>query len=132
MIPTAASVPIGTEIDVTEQTNRTYKLTDTRIVGLTDDLDAIKQAIYKITQTERYVSVIYSFDYGVEFWNVLGKPREYAQAEIIRTLTDALLWDARIVSVDNFLFDFSGDNALVTFDVLTNLGTVEAGVQIAI
>ena len=37
-----------------------------RIRGYTDDLDAVRQTVYKILNTERYENVIYSWDYGIE------------------------------------------------------------------
>ena len=46
-----------------------------RITGtMTDDIEAVKQAIYKILNTERYQYPIYSWNYGVELADLFGKP----------------------------------------------------------
>ena len=55
------------EADELEAT-QTYlmNIESNRIRGYTDDLDAVRQAVYKILNTERYENVIYSWDYGIE------------------------------------------------------------------
>ena len=86
MIP---SIKILTQ-EITEQTypNRTYKIASEgdRIRGYADDLDSIKQAIYLILSTERYRHIIYSWDYGVELLDLIGKPMPYVTSEIPRRI----------------------------------------------
>lgn len=38
-----------------------------------DGMEAVKQAVYKILQTERYKYVIYDWNYGVELEDLLEK-----------------------------------------------------------
>lgn len=75
------------------------------IRGYTDGLDAMKQAIFKILQTERYQYIMYSWNYGIETLDLYGEPISYVCPELERRITEALLWDERIESVDNFEFD---------------------------
>ena len=111
------------------QPNKTYKMmidTD-RIQGtITDDLEAVKQAIYKIINTERYKFLIYSWDYGIELEDLFGKPIPYVLPEIPRRIKEALTQDDR---VDDVLgFDLSYDrkgNVLAKFTVVTIYGSVE-------
>lgn len=63
---------------------RTYNVVvdKNRVSGYTDDLAAVKQAIYLILSTERYKCLIYSWDYGVELVDLIGKPMPYVMSEI--------------------------------------------------
>lgn len=111
------------------QPNKTYKMmidTD-RIQGtITDDLEAVKQAIYKIINTERYKFLIYSWNYGIELEDLFGKPIPYVLPEIPRRIKEALTQDDRINDVLGF--DLSYDrkgNVLAKFTVVTIYGSVE-------
>ena len=92
------------EITETTYPNRTYKVNieKSRINGYTDDLDAVVQSIYFILSTERYKYIIYSWDYGVELFNLIGKPMPYVMAELPRRITEALIQDNRIKDVVDF------------------------------
>ena len=52
---------LTTSLVLQEQTytNQTYKLSDDKIEGFTDGLEALKQAVYKILATEQYLSLIH-------------------------------------------------------------------------
>lgn len=111
------------------QPNKTYRMmidTD-RIQGtITDDLEAVKQAIYKIINTERYKFLIYSWNYGIELEDLFGKPIPYVLPEIPRRIKEALTQDDRIDDVLGF--DLSYDrkgNVLAKFTVVTIYGSVE-------
>ena len=67
-----------------------------RIIGQCDDVEAIKQAIYNILNTERYQYIIFSWDYGVELKDLFGKPIDYVMPEVERRITEALVQDDRI------------------------------------
>jgi hypothetical protein len=114
-------------IEEVEIPSRTYKilLENDRISGYIDGLDAIIQAIYLILNTERYRHVIYSWDYGVELLELYGKPMPYVMSEAERRIKEALMQDDRIVDVTNFNFEPNGKRLHVTFDVITDYGTVQ-------
>ena len=70
MIP-QSNIDVELSLDESIETSRTYKITGNRIRGYTDGLEALKQAIYKVLNTERYEYPIYSFNYGIDlrsFW----------------------------------------------------------------
>jgi hypothetical protein len=104
------------------ETSRTYKITDNKIQGFTEGIEALKQAIYKVLNTEKYEYPIYSFNYGVELESLTGKDPIYVQVELKRRIRDCLLWDERITNVDNFRFESKGDTMLCTFDVSSIFG----------
>ena len=112
------------EIDDDEvETSATYKIADNKIQGDIDGLEALKQSVYKVLNTEQYEYPIYSFDYGIELENLSGKDIVYVKSELQRRISECLLEDERIEAVDNFAFSNSGDQILCTFDVSSIYGT---------
>ncbi len=104
-----------------------------RIIGKCDNLDAVKQAIYKILNTERYAYEIYSWQYGIELLDLIGEPPDYVIPEIERRVEEALMTDDRITAVDTFEFEQVGKNKiLATFTVHTIYGTTTEEVTVNI
>ena len=119
---------LSTELEIAKQPSKTYRMNiDTSTVnGMCDGLEAVKQSIYKILNTERYQYLIYSWNYGVELVDLIGEPVTYACPEIQRRITEALLQDDRIESVSEFEFDTSAKHEVVcTFVVRTIFGDVD-------
>ena len=135
MIPT---IEILTH-EITEQSypNRTYRIVvqnnnEDRISGYTDDLEAVKQAIYLILSTERYQHIIYSWDYGVELLDLIGKPMSYVMAELPRRIIEALTQDNRITNVKDFEFNHKGNKLFTKFTVVTNVGNISTELEVEI
>lgn len=127
MIPTSSgSLPQNFEIR--EQPSKTYFMEkDTeRIRGFADNIDSMKQAIFKILNTERYQYVIYSWNYGIETLDLYGKSVSYVKSELKRRISEALLWDSRIESVDDFEFSVNGNEISCAFVVHTIFGDIDA------
>ena len=107
MIPNALNVTIGEDVEVqtaAEAPTRTFKIDIDagRVGGLCDETEAMKQAIYKILQTERFEYLIYSWNYGIELNAVVGKSFQVFASEIKRVIREALLADSRITDVTDF------------------------------
>lgn len=99
----------------------------------TDGLEAIKQAVYKILNTERYSYIIYSWNYGIELKDLFGQAMSYVCPELERRVTEALTQDSRITAVTDFEFDTSKRGVLsTTFTVHTDLGSFEAEKEVEI
>lgn len=136
MIPTLDL--LTQEIEETEFDGRTYKVEiindgeENRINGFIDELESVKQAIYLILSTERYKYIIYSWDYGIELVDLIGKPIPYCMSEIPRRVTEALLVDNRIEDVTDFEFEHKGNKLHTTFNVVTNVGNVETRLEVDI
>lgn len=124
--------------EITEVTypNRTYKImhseTGDRINGYTDDLEAVKQSVDLILSTERYQFIIYSWDYGVELLDLIGKPMPYVMSEIPRRITEALTTDNRIVDVTDFEFTKKGKQLHTKFTVVTNVGNIPTELEVEV
>ncbi|MFR5669470.1 MAG: Protein of unknown function (DUF2634) [Bacteriophage sp.] len=132
MIPSTTGF-LGQDFEFEEQPTYTYKMNlDTGTIrGYTDGLDAMRQAIFKILQTERYQYVMYSWNYGVETLDLYGEPVSYVCPELERRITEALTWDERIKSVNNFEFDVIGKGAIhVSFVAHTVFGEVQAETKV--
>lgn len=131
--------------EITEVTypNRTYKIfinkedidkpeRQDRINGYTNDLEAIKQAIYLILSTERYKFIIYSWDFGVELVDLIGKPMPYVMSELPRRIKEALTQDDRIDDVIDFEFERSGKKLHTTFTVVTTAGNIPTELEVKV
>ncbi len=127
MIPSTVGF-LDQDFEIEEQPSLTYKMNmdDGTIRGHTDGLEAVRQAIYKILMTERYQYIMYSWNYGIELLDLYGEPVTYVCPELKRRITEALLCDDRILSVDNFEFEFPKRGAVfTTFIVHTIFGDVK-------
>ena len=124
MIPSVNTI-LTTDIEIEQQASLNYKMQMVKdiILGKCDKLEAMKQVVFKILNTERYQYVIYSWNYGIELLDLFGMPVDYVCAELID----------RINSVSDFDFTFPNKGEiLATFTVHTIFGDIEAERQVTI
>jgi len=127
-------IPIQeTEIDMEKLEKRTMPSLTWRINeekaevrGETDELDAMRQAVSKILQTERYRYAVYDWNYGVELEDLYGKNVSYVIPELKRRIEDALLADDRVTAVTDFSFQEEKGSVTAAFTVYTIFGEVTA------
>jgi hypothetical protein len=137
LIPNAASVTIGQNVEVVEQkdqTSRTYKIdfSAKRVGGYVDEIDAMKQAIMKILQSERFLYLIYSWNYGIEMRAIVGKSYQVIASEIKRILREALLEDRRITDVYDVSYKQIDKRTLsVEFTASTVFGEVSIETEVS-
>lgn len=119
---------LETEFEIGIYPSKTYLLGQEkkRIRGIVDERDAMLQAIRHTLSTERYEYPVYSRNYGVELLELIGEPISYVLPEIKRRITEALTWDSRINSVDNFEFTVDHGKVHCTFIAHTVFGDVKA------
>lgn len=101
-----------------------------RVAGYVDDVEAVKQFIYKLLNTEKNQYPVYD-NFGIELEELIGQERSYAVPEIERRITEALLEDERISGVGEFVFQFNKSKYHVTFEVYTIWGTLEIESEVA-
>ena len=130
MIPTSNLDNIEIEQEI--ETTRTYKVIDNSVSGYIDELEALEQAINNVLNTEKYTYPIYSFDYGIELENLLGKDLEYIKIELKRRIEDCLLEDERIISVSDFSFNQDGDSLYCSFNVISIYGEISIDKEVDI
>lgn len=132
MIPSISGF-LDQEFKVVNRPNLTYRMQheEGRVRGHTDGVDAIKQAIHKAIMTERYQYIMYSWNYGIELLDLFGEPVTFVCPELKRRITEALICDDRIKSVDGFEFDFPEKGVVhVSFTAHTILGDIQAGREV--
>ncbi len=115
--------------------NRTYKLNikNKRISGMCDGNEALRQAVYKILNTEFGEDIIYEDDYGLEKQDLFGNDLVYVESEIQVRIREAILSDERFENVDDFNIITRNGKMLVSFTVYTTEGdelAVEEGVEL--
>ncbi len=125
MIPKTSILDILIE---EEQGSDNYKMIfdNERVIGITQNLESMKQVIFKILNTHRYKHIIYSWNYGIEIDDLYGESVEYVKIELKRRITEALIQDDRIESVEDFSFEYGENrNELVAkFTVNTVFGAI--------
>lgn len=116
------------------ETSKTYKLDFDRgrILGLTNEIGALKQAIRLILSTERYEYLIYSWNYGSELKGVISSDKSIGESEFKRRIKEALLQDDRITTIDNFIFNYNKDSILVEFTVFSVFGEFETETVVSV
>lgn len=107
----------------TIEPSKTYRLDfeKSRIGGFIDEEQAIRQFIRKALMTARFRFLIYDDQYGNELEDLIGSDvtDEFLQSEIPRAITDALIYDDRIVDVRDFEIERKKGDLCVTFLVET-------------
>lgn len=124
ILPQGAVISDDLEVEEIIEPTKTYKIDfkNGRIVGFCDEIEALKQNIYIILNTERYEYLIYSDNYGSELKSLIGKDRDIAESEYKRRIREALIQDDRINNVDKFIFNYDKNNVFIEFIVFSIYG----------
>ena len=112
--------------------NRDYHTTETQIQGFVTDLLALQQSIHKRLETQQFDYPIYSFHYGVNWRDLIGREPEYIRPELIRMVRETLSRDDRITQVSGFEFEFQGDTCICSFCVRSIFGEFRDNVEVKI
>lgn len=86
--------------------------------------EAIKTWIFKALQVKRYEKMIYTFDYGQEIQEIIGKgySKVLINAEITRLIKECLLINPYIKSIDNIKITFKNSTLFISADISTVYG----------
>ncbi|MER0321523.1 DUF2634 domain-containing protein [Clostridioides difficile] len=114
--------------NVRQEPSKTFKLNieKSKIDGICDDVEALKQTIFLILNTERYQHLIYSWNYGVELNDLIGEPISFVIPELERRIKEALIQDDRVENVDNFEFQNVKCKVHCKFTVYSKYGNIKA------
>lgn len=106
----------------------TWKINEEQaeVRGSVDGLEAMKQAVNKILQTERYRYAIYDWNYGIELEELYGKNVPYVIPELKKRIEEALLADDRVMVVTDFSFAQEKNSVTAEFLVHTIFGGMTA------
>ena len=125
---------VNTEDTVLEVPSKTFFIDffNNKVVGTVDGVEAVKQAVFLILNTERYENMVYDWDYGFETQDLIGMPIGYIYPELKRRIEEALTQDDRIESVEAFDFEKSGAIVTVSFTVISKQGIFETATEVNI
>ncbi|MEH6944776.1 DUF2634 domain-containing protein [Bacillus sp. JJ722] len=107
--------------------SKTYRINfdgTNRLTGMVDDLDAVKQFSRKALITSRSHFLIYTDDYGCELEDLIGQDvtDAFLESEVPRMVREALIYDDRIIEVNNIRLRREGDALFVALTVISIFG----------
>lgn len=100
-----------------------------KIAGWVDDVDSVAQATYLMLRTERGKYEIYPEWYGMELYDLYGKPQDLVTVRLPALVQECLTQDKRIESVDNFDIHFDGSKCICKFRVQSVFGEFEQTIE---
>ena len=103
---------------------------DDIIGGFIDGIDALKQSVYLILNTEADQYIIYPYTYGINTLDLFGKPHYYIMAVLPDRIKEALLTDDRITDVSDFEFEVDKNKLHVKFVVTSIYGSFEEETEV--
>lgn len=94
--------------------------------------EAVKTWCYKALQVNRYKLEMYSWNYGVEFENLIGKhfSHQLVRSELIRYIQEALQVNQYISGVSDIIINFKNGYLEVSCTINTIYGDVEVSVNV--
>ncbi|MFD0959797.1 DUF2634 domain-containing protein [Paenibacillus chungangensis] len=130
MIPEGGVLPGA--VQSLEQPSRTWRLDleHGRVSGMIDGLEALKQAVFKTLQTERFRYLIYSANYGHELRDLIGSSPLFLASEVKRMLEEAVLQDDRILRIDDVETRTEDDSLRISFTVVSRLGSFQGEMEV--
>lgn len=97
---------------------------------IVEGLDAIEMWVHLALRTHRYDWMIFSWDYGEEYTDLIGYSysQEYLESEVERLITDCVTEHPYITGIQDLVVSVERDKLHVNFTLLTDLGEVEIDV----
>lgn len=97
---------------------------------IVEKTEAIKVWIYKVMNTERYLYMAHTWQYGAEVESLIGTTLtpKAKESEIKRYITEALLVNPYITELKDFSISFKNDEVSIEFIVISIYGEVSMSV----
>lgn len=105
------------QLDISKNRIKSYKI---------DQKEAVKQASFLILNTERYDCVLYSWNFGIETKDLIGKSPSYVYPELCERIKEALIQDSRITSVNEFSYEILKNKMTIYFTIYTIYGDFDS------
>ena len=130
-VPTSATSIAGgfAAVSLPSQTWKISKGSN-RIVGETNGLEAVSQAVEILLNVDRYQFQIFQPYSGSECKKLIGRNATDAEILLQRYVQEALSTDDRILGIENFSSTVDGDKLAASFDVRTVFGTVRKEMEV--
>ena len=96
---------------------------------IVEGLEAIKVWVWLCLHTERFRHAIYSADYGTSLEQYFGRSLtdEYISTDCESEISEALLVNKDIQSIEDFLAEKEGESLKINFKLITKFGDLEVG-----
>ena len=96
---------------------------------IVEGLEAIKVWVWLCLHTERFRHAIYSNDYGTSLEQYFSQSLtdEYISTDCENEISEALLINEYIQSIEDFLAEKEGGQLRISFKVITKFGDLEVG-----
>lgn len=93
---------------------------------------AIATWCWMALKTNRYQFYIYSWDYGSEFSELIGKnySKAFLQTELERMVKDCVLENPYIEDIEEFSFEQDEEKLCIKFTIITEFGEEELEVNV--
>lgn len=133
MIPELNTDVETQNIDYAIGATKTYHfdITNKRIQGMTDGLQAYKIAAEKALKTRRYAHVIYDGNYGSDLDKYIGEDFDFVKTGIQREIHETLSQDDRFQSIQDFIIQQTGlDHCIIKFNIVSTEGTFSTELEV--
>lgn len=99
---------------------------------IVEGIEAVKVWAWLALQVPRYRYYVYSWNYGQEYEELVGKgySAEYMETELKRMTEECLLQNDYITGIENFEYEKKGDEVNLSFKILTTLGDTEVSIVV--
>lgn len=92
---------------------------------IVEGLEAIKVWCWKVLHIERYEHLIYTWDYALDIEQFTGQTlSNLNKVEIIKEITEGLMQNKHITSVDNFILSTKKKKTFIEFNINTEYGSL--------
>ena len=103
-----------------------------RIQGTCDGYAAVRQAVEIILNTDRFHWQVYEPSSGVDYSGLIGQDSGYVSVELKRRIEEALRMDSRVLGIEQYVSEVSGDVLTASFVVDTVFGQISESVEVSI
>ncbi|MCM1364713.1 MAG: DUF2634 domain-containing protein [Faecalibacterium sp.] len=95
-------------------------------------VDALKVWIFFALQVARYRYRAFSWNYGSETDDMIGKSygRDYTESEVKRMISECVCCHPNIDSCDNFTVNFEDSLISVSFSIVTDFGDTDFEIEL--
>lgn len=99
---------------------------------IVEGLEAVKVWVWLALQTPRYRYYVYSWNYGQEYEDLIGKgySRDYILSELERMTEECLMVNPYVTGIKDFSAEFEEEKVTVMFTILTDFGDEEVSVDV--
>lgn len=104
----------------------TWKHSNGRLLETSNEIEALQSTIHNILTIACGEFDIFSWSYGNQLLNIIGS--DELESKIGSYITDCLLYDDRVKSVENIIFKKDENEIKVNFEVVTGFGNFKSEV----